>query len=179
MKRKVIKRVITTVIFLALFLPILNVVYVWSKGCCNNGDIQRTLSANMSEAIESKSIIAILKPDINKLPELIVERYKIKEPYKYPFISYQSFSDDYTIKIALSDSLIFIGNSNDTLNPGGLYNINKMPETMEIFTFSGKKIGTYRPEKIFTDNIKNKPTISFWNMLTWGPTTAKCLNECN
>ena len=158
---------------------IIYIIYVWANCGCNNGDTRISLSSDLNEAIENKFIIAVLKSDDNVLPDLIMERVKTKEPYKYPFFSYQYYNDGFVINLVPFDKLIFIEVGSDTLRSRRLNSFNSVPDKIEVFNLSGKYITTYKPDTIFTDNIKNKTSVSFFKMLTWGPLFNDCYRECN
>lgn len=176
------KRVIVVLALLVILSPFFYIYIIWAGGCCSNGDIKRSLSSSISEAKEKGSAIAIMKSSNAEFPKLLIERHQIKEPYKYPFISYIYLSDYYILDLSGYDSLLFVSRSNekvDTLKSGFWCSIHQVPSEISVFSKSGQQLAIYVPDTIFTENIKNKPNVSCWQMLTWGPTKQKCLSECD
>ena len=125
-------------------------------------------------------MIAWLSSDNKTLPRLRIARFKIEEPFKYPFFYPQYFSDFFILNIEGCDSLVFVLDNRDTLSSGGLKQIKKVPSKIKVFNRSKAQIAIYSPDTIYSDNIKHKPTISIFKQLVlFGPSFEQCMDKCN
>src|SRR5437868_1548257 len=108
----VLKKIIAWLMFAVFVFALLGITYIiycWA----HNGSAGNTISKTLTNDKDSK--IAVFKPDSEGLPKIRMQRFLIKEPYKYPFYSAQNYSDDFFINFQFSDSLIFVVDNKDTV----------------------------------------------------------------
>ncbi len=162
---------------LILFVIILSLwsiygCYKWSACGCSDKTYRFT--------DDEKSMIALFSADKKTLRKIFIQRFKIEEPYKYPFFYPQYFSDFYILDLEAFDSLVFVMDTKDTLLAGTMKQLNSVPSEIKVYNSAMAQIATYRPDTIYLDNIKCKPTISIFKQLVlFGPSMEECLDKCD
>jgi hypothetical protein len=126
-------------------------------------------------------MIAWLSADNKNLPRLSIARFRIEEPFKYPFFSPQYFSDFFLLDLQRFDTLVFVADKRDTLLSGTVKRINKVPSEIKVYNKDLTiQIAIYRPDTIYSGYLNNKPTISFFKQLVlFGPSFDDCMDKCN
>ncbi len=170
--RKII-RWLLFLIFISTLFWITYIIYCWANCNCTNRNIRKIFAS------ESNSKVAVFKPDTEGVPKIRLNRFLIKEPYKYPFYSAQYYSDNFFINFRFADTLTFVVDNKDTVRWGDLYVIDTVPLRIKGYNYFGELRVTYYQDTLFQSNIEHKPTVSILKQLNFGPTASDCLRECN
>ncbi|MBA3704841.1 MAG: hypothetical protein H0W84_02760 [Bacteroidetes bacterium] len=171
----VLKKIINWFIFIIFVFILMGVTYIiynWSQSNTHE-DILKTLPNDIG------SKIAIFKPDTKQLPKIKVQRFLIKEPYKYPFYSPQYYTDYFYIHFPSADSLVYVIDEKDTVRWGDLYIIDTVPLRMKGYDLSGMLHVTYYQDTLFQSNIEHKPKVLILRQISLGPVPESCKSFLN